>query len=226
MTADNDRLRREVKAERAAKDELIQQQKVLKQLVSHLEDKNQTLKHQFDIHDSALARKERRLDDLKATLETEVERRKRAEEREAEMGRKLGDTTAQAAKEVAEAKNAMKRSESAYGTVSKEYMGMKGKIEAISAQFAAYRMKVDDETRRREARFVQLEVLLDQKRQAMEQATRVNKEQGDVLRRVTEEVGEIQDRRKEMIETAEKMRWVMGLHKARNPGGNENEGPS
>jgi chromosome segregation ATPase len=218
LTAENDRLRRELKAERAAKDELLQQQRVLKALMDQLEDKNSTLKHQFDTHDGALARKERRLDDLKAHLETEVGRRKRAEDREAEMGRKLGETNAEASKQVAEAKMAMKHSESAYQTVSKEYLDLRTKIGGVVGEFRKFRAGVEEQQKERERRLVQLEVLLDQKRQAMEHASKVNREQAALLEQYKAEIGETITRKEEMIETTQKMRWVMGLHKARNPG--------
>src|ERR1700753_4172522 len=95
LTGENDRLRREIKAEKASREEAVQQFQALKSRVSRLEDQNGTLSMQFDANESALARKERRLDDLRSTLEEEVARRKRAEEREAEMGRKLGETVSQ-----------------------------------------------------------------------------------------------------------------------------------
>jgi chromosome segregation ATPase len=223
LTAENDRLRREMKAERAAKDEALQQQRLLKAVVDQLEDKNSTLKYQFDTHHGALARKERRLDDLKAHLETEMTRRKRAEDREAEMGRNLGETTAQAAKEVATAKMAHKHAETAYQTVSKEYLELRSRIDSLTTEFAAYRAKAEEEMEERESRFVQLEVLLDQKRQAMELATRVNREQSALLQRYKEEIGDAAIRKQEMIETTQKMRWLMGMYKARHPEHEEGE---
>jgi chromosome segregation ATPase len=215
LTADNDRLRREIKAERAAKDELVEQQKLLKAMLGKLEEKNSILKLQFDTHDGALARKERRMDDLKAHLETEVERRKKAEDREAEMGRKLGEITQEASKAVSEAKMKQKQSEGAYNTVSKEYLDLKGSIQTLTKDFTAYKKTAEFQRSEREQRFVQLEVLLDQKRQAMEQATRVNREQSSILAEYKEQIGDVTIRRKEMIETTQKMRWLMGVHRAR-----------
>jgi chromosome segregation ATPase len=223
LTAENDRLRRELKAERAAKDEALQQQRLLKAVVNQLEDKNSTLKHQFDTHDGALARKERRLDDLKAHLETELIRRRKAEDREAEMGRKLGDTAAEASKEVAKAKLAQKHVESAYQTVSKEYLDLRTRIESLTGAFAAYRSNTEDEMVEQESRFVQLEILLDQKRQALELATKVNRDQATVLQQYKEEIGDAAARRLEMIETTQKMRWLMGIYKAKHPEAEERE---
>jgi chromosome segregation ATPase len=216
LTAENDRLRRELKAERAAKDESLQQQRVLKAMVDQLEEKNSTLKHQFDTHDSALARKERRMDDLKASLEQEVKRRKRAEESESEMGRKLGETTAEASKQVAEAKFAAKASDTAYTTVSKEYMDLRARIDSLQHNFDAFSKATDEARRERETRVVKLEVLLDQKRQAMEQAIKANREQAALLQHYKREIGDTETRKREMIETTQRMKWLIQLHKARH----------
>jgi chromosome segregation ATPase len=215
LTADNDRLRRELKAERAAKDEALQQQRALRGLVDSLQDKRSTLEHQLGAHDGALARKERRIDDLKASLEHESGRRRRAEEREAEMGRKLGETTAEAAKQVAEAKLAARASEAACATVSKEYLDLRGRVDALQRGFDAFAREAESSRRERETRVAKLEVLLDQKRQAMEQAIGANREQAALLRRYKEEMGETVERKREMIETTQRMKWLMQLHQAR-----------
>lgn len=216
LTADNDRLRRELKAERAAKDEALQQQRALRGLVDSLQDKHSTLEHQLGAHDGALARKERRIDDLKAALEQEAGRRRRAEEREAEMGRKLGETSAEAAKQVAEAKLAARASEAACATVSKEYLDLRARVEALQRGFDAFTKEAGEARREREARVAKLEVLLDQKRQAMEQAVGANREQAALLKRYKEETVETEERRREMIETTQRMKWLMQLHQARH----------
>ena len=110
----------------------------------------------------------------------------------------------------------MKQSDAAYQTVLKEYLQLKSRIESLTKEFEAYRMTADQERAAQETRFVQLEVLLDQKRQAMEVATKVNREQAALLVQYKEEMGDAASRRQEMIETTQQMRWVMGLHKARN----------
>jgi chromosome segregation ATPase len=215
LTADNDRLRRELKAERAAKDEALQQQRALRGLVDSLQDKRSTLEHQLGAHDGALARKERRIDDLKAGLEQESGRRRRAEEREAEMGRKLGETTAEAAKQVAEAKLAARASEAACATVSKEYLALRGRVDALQRGFETFAREAEAGRRERETRVAKLEVLLDQKRQAMEQAVGANREQAAVMRQYKAEIGETEERKREMIETTQRMKWLMQLHQAR-----------
>jgi chromosome segregation ATPase len=216
LTADNDRLRRELKSERAAKDEALQQQRALRSLVDSLQDKHSTLEHQLGAHDGALARKERRIDDLRAALEQEGGRRRRAEEREAEMGRKLGETAAEAAQQVAEARLAARASEAACATVSKEYLDLRARVEALQRDFAAFAREAGESRRERETRVAKLEVLLDQKRQATEQALGANREQAALLRQYKAEIGETEQRKKEMIETTQRMKWLMQLHQARH----------
>jgi chromosome segregation ATPase len=216
LTAENDRLRRELNAEKAAKDEALQQQRVLKTLVHDLEEQNLMLKHQFDTHHGALTRKERRMDDLKTTLEQEVNRRKSAEERETTMGRKLDEVSADAAGQIARYKGAAKAAETAYATMSKEFLELRGRVEVVRDDFIGYRTESDRKRKEHSTLLVRLEILLDQKRQAVEQSVKANREQTQLLDEFKAEFLDLRTRRQEMIETTKQMRWVMGLHKARN----------
>ncbi|KAF2674018.1 hypothetical protein BT63DRAFT_408243 [Microthyrium microscopicum] len=221
LTAENDRLRRELNAEKASKEELVQQQRVLKAMLDALETKNNDLQHQFHTHDGALARKERRLDDLKASLEQEVLRRKRAEDREAEMGRKLDEVAADASREVAQFKNTAKAADTAYLTVQKEYLGLRSKLDTVQTGFREFVTTEGQKRKDTETKLVQLEILLDQKRQAVEQADKTNREQAALLEQFKSEFVEIHERKEEMIEATNQMRWVMGLQRART----ENQEP-
>jgi chromosome segregation ATPase len=216
LTAENDRLRRELNAEKAAKDEALQQQRVLKTLVHDLEEQNLMLKHQFDTHHGALTRKERRMDDLKVSLEQEVARRKSAEERETSMGRKLDEISANAAEQIARHKAIAKAADTAYATMSKEFLELRGRVETVRDDYVGYRAETDRKRRANDTLLTRLEILLDQKRQAVEQSVKANREQAQLLEEFKTEFLELRTRKQEMIETTKQMRWVMGLHKARN----------
>lgn len=215
LTAENDRLRRELNAEKAAKDEALQQQRVLRTLVHDLEEQNLMLKHQFDTHHGALARKERRMDDLKASLEQEVHRRKSAEDRETSMGRKLDEISANAAEQIAKYKGIAKFSETAYATMSKDFLELRSKVETVKDDFVGYRAQSDRKQKENNTLLARLEILLDQKRQAVEQSVKANREQSQLLEDFKNEFLDLRHRRQEMIETTKQMRWVMGLQKAR-----------
>jgi chromosome segregation ATPase len=215
LTAENDRLRREIKAERAAKDEALQQFQLLKGRVNRLEEQNATLNHQFDSNESALTRKERRLDDLRTTLEEESSRRKRAEDREAEMGRKLGDTVSQAAREVAEAHTAQKMAESAYSTISKEYSGLHKRLDLLRTELHEAVSRIDKEKEAHRKQLQQLEILLDQQRHQQEKSDKQMEEMGTLIRTYQQTEDNVKILEKQMRETVEEMRWVMNLHISR-----------
>jgi chromosome segregation ATPase len=215
LTAENDRLRREINAEKAAKEEAVQQFQVLKGRVNRLEEQNATLNHQFDTNESALTRKERRLDDLRATLEEESSRRKRAEDREAEMGRKLGETVSQAAREVAEAHTAQKMAESAYSTISKEYSGLQKRLDLLRSELHEAVSRIDKEKEIHRKQLQRLEILFDQQRHQQEKSEKQIEEMGALIRSYQQTEDSVKMLEKQMKETVEEMRWVMNLHISR-----------
>jgi chromosome segregation ATPase len=220
LTSDNDRLRREIKAEKAAKEEALQQYQLLKGRVNRLEEQNGTIQMQFDHNESALARKERRLDDIRLMLDEETARRKRAEEREAEMGRKLGETVSQAAQEVAEAHNAQKAAEAAYDTLKREYTGLEKRIQHLRNEVEAAVKRIDAEKAVHRKQLTQLEVLLDQERNIQEKSNKDVRDMGFLVHsyRATEE--NVKKLETEMQNTVHEMRWAMRLHQARQPSKN------
>lgn len=217
LTSENDRLRREINAEKAAKDEAFQQYQLLKGRVNRLEEQNGTIQMQFDHNETALVRKERRIDDLRLTLEEETARRKRAEEREAEMGRKLGDTVSKAAREVAEAHDAQKASEVAYETLKREYTGLEKRIQLLRDEVVTAVKRIDAEKAVHRKQLTQLEVLLDQERNLQEKANKDVREMGLLIQsyRATEE--NVKKLETEMQKTVHEMRWAMRLQEARQP---------
>jgi hypothetical protein len=171
---------------------------------------------QLDTNGNALARKERRLDDLKAGLEEEVARRKRAEEREAEMGRKLGETVSQAAKEVSEAHTARKAAENAYATLENEYSGLTRRIAFLRKEVETLTGRINENSAVHKKQVLQLEVLVEQQRQAQEKSERQVGEMAGLLRGYWETEESTKRLEREMREAVHEMRWVMRLHESRS----------
>ncbi|KAE9974965.1 hypothetical protein BLS_002853 [Venturia inaequalis] len=217
LTSENDRLRREINAEKAAKEEALQQYQLLKGRVNRLEEQNGTIQMQFDHNETALVRKERRIDDLRLTLEEESARRKRAEEREAEIGRKLGETVSRAAQDVSEAHEAQKASEVAYETLKREYTGLEKRIQLLRDEVVTAVKRIDAEKAVHRKQLTQLEVLLDQERNQQEKANKDVREMGLLIQsyRATEE--NVKYLEAEMQKTVHEMRWAMRLQEARQP---------
>jgi len=169
LTAENERLRRELNAERAAREEALRGEKALRTRVEELIEKNNSLTGAFDLHDAALARKERRIDDLKSSLDHEVERRKRAEDREAEMSRELGEVKSVSAGEVARAKNIAAVKENEYEVLSRSYLGLQAQIDKFRQIQETRLDEIAREAREKHDAITRYEILYDSMRQKTEQ---------------------------------------------------------
>jgi hypothetical protein len=103
ITSENDRLRRELKAEKLAREE---EAKRVSAARSKAEDSRADFQHLQVLADTnarAIERKDRKLDELKAMVDQEVNRRKVAEQRADQALKMLGDTRSETQKQLAEA---------------------------------------------------------------------------------------------------------------------------
>ena len=215
LTTENDRLRRELRAERAAKEDAMQEAQAMKTRITYLEEQNSTITYQYDTNEQALARKERRIDDLRLLVEEEARRRKRAEEQSSEMGKKLGETVAEAARDVAESKEARKMAELQCETLQREYNTLHKKMAALRLEWEGWEKRINEEREKHRRELCQLEVVLDQQRQTQEKSDKMVAEMSEIIQgyRTTDE--NMKQLETEMATVVMEMRWVMRLHIAR-----------
>lgn len=103
LTSENDRLRRELKAEKLARED---EAKRVSAAQSKAEDSRAEFQHLQVLADTnarAIERKDRKLDELKATLDAEVKRRRIAEQRAEEALKMLGDTRSETQRQLSQA---------------------------------------------------------------------------------------------------------------------------
>jgi myosin heavy subunit len=103
ITSENDRLRRELKAEKLARED---EAKRVSAAHSKAEDSRADFQHLQVLADTnarAIERKDRKLDELKAALDAEVVRRKVAEQKAEEALKLLGDTRSETQRELSQA---------------------------------------------------------------------------------------------------------------------------
>jgi chromosome segregation ATPase len=223
LTAENDRLRRELRSERANKDEALLELQAMKSRIAYLEEKNSTISYQYDINESALARKERRIDDLRATIEEEARRRKRAEEQSEVMGKRLGETVATASKEVSEAKEARKMAELTCETLEREYSGLQARMQTLRRDWTELEKRIDEERDTHRRQLCQLEVILDQQRQQQEKSDKTVAEMTELITSYRETEENVKKLEIDMAQTVMEMRWVMRLHKTREEAGESHD---
>ncbi|KAF1999403.1 hypothetical protein P154DRAFT_523409 [Amniculicola lignicola CBS 123094] len=103
ITSENERLRRELKAERLAREEEAKRVAAARSKAEDMRAEHQHLQVVADANARAIERKDRKVEELKAALETESKRRKAAESRADEALRMLGDTRSETQRQLASA---------------------------------------------------------------------------------------------------------------------------
>lgn len=208
LTNDNDRLRRELRAERAQKEEFEEQLRAQKNLVASLQSQTSNLEHVHGSDQLLAERKDRRIAQLKESLEAEVLRRSTAEDKSREMGEKLGETAAEAQKEVAEAQTLAKRAEAAYDTLKASYSQLQGEMRGLRKRVD----EVSEANRSADETMQRISILGEErdKHQAAAQQTntqlrkRLDEYQARDIRMAKLEA--------EMEDAIRAMRWVVKLH--------------
>ena len=208
LTAENDRLRRELRAERAAKEEAEVNLRTSKNLISSLQSQTSNLEHVHGSDQLLAERKDRRIAQLKESLETEASRRTVAEEKSREMGEKLGETTATAHKEVSEAQAVAKRADAAYETLKESYHQVQDEIHGLRKRVT----DVQEANRGADERLERISIVGDERDKHQAAAERSNA----ALRRRLDEYQARDERmaklEAEMEEAIRSMRWVVKLH--------------
>jgi hypothetical protein len=103
ITQENDRLRRELRAEKLAREDEAKRVSAAQTKAEDSRAEYQHLQVLADTNSRAIERKDRKLDELKATLDAEVQRRRSAEQRAEEALKMLGDTRSETQRQLSQA---------------------------------------------------------------------------------------------------------------------------
>lgn len=103
ITSENDRLRRELRAEKLAREDEATRISAAKSRAEDSRAELQSLQLLTETNARAIERKDRKLEEMKALLEAEVQRRKVAEQRAEEALKMLGDTRSETQRQLATA---------------------------------------------------------------------------------------------------------------------------
>ncbi|CAO2656547.1 Nn.00g053500.m01.CDS01 [Neocucurbitaria sp. VM-36] len=103
ITSENDRLRRELKSEKLAREDEAKRVSAARSKAEDSRAEFQHLQVLADTNARAIERKDRKLEELKATLEAEAKRRRAAEQRAEEALKMLGDTRSETQRQLSQA---------------------------------------------------------------------------------------------------------------------------
>jgi chromosome segregation ATPase len=245
ITSENDRLRRELKAEKLAREE---EAKRVSAARSKAEDSRADFQHLQVLADTnarAIERKDRKLDELKAMVDQEVNRRKVAEQRADQALKMLGDTRSETQKQLAEAYDMklmadthLETARDGFKRIAESY---EKKLKYINDELRKLRQqRIEDADKiKRQA------IISDQLQHEMSRNTRTestllqtmaaykeeHRKEMDALiadaekmrSALPEKEREAQQLIDSMVETRDKMRWVM-TQQQRQQGGQKRQG--
>ncbi|KAJ4345384.1 uncharacterized protein N0V89_011514 [Didymosphaeria variabile] len=149
ITSENEKLKRELKAERLAREEEAKRVSAARTKAEDSRAEHQHLQLLVDTNARALERKDRKLEEMKAQLEQESKRRKAAEQRAEEALKMLGDTRSETQRQLAAAYEQKHLSETNADTAREGYKrmtdGYEKKIKYITEQMKELRQKQYDD---------------------------------------------------------------------------------
>jgi myosin heavy subunit len=240
ITSENDRLRRELKAEKLARED---EAKRVSAAHSKAEDSRADFQHLQVLADTnarAIERKDRKLDELKAALDAEVVRRKVAEQKAEEALKLLGDTRSETQRELSQAFEMKHMADTNLETAREGFKriteGYEKKLKYINDELHELRRQriedadkikrqaiISDQLQHEMSRTTRTEQNLTQMMQTYKEEHRKEMDalvaEAEKLRfSLPEKEQEAQDLIESMKQTRDKMRWVMTQKKRQ--GGN------
>ncbi|KAF2726873.1 hypothetical protein EJ04DRAFT_158336 [Polyplosphaeria fusca] len=240
ITAENERLRRELTAERLAREEEAKRVSTARSKAEDSRAEFQHLQVLADANARSIERKDRKLEELKAAVELEARRRKLAEQRADEALKMLGDTRSETQRQLAAAYEqkhlAETNADAARDGFKRITDGYEKKFKAVTDalnELRKERWEDADKIKRQAIISEQLshELVRNQRTEnkMVDMMGTYKREQRKELEALVQEANHLRvavpAREKEaaklvdsMVETRDKMKWVMAQRK-RNPGG-------
>ena len=165
LMGDNDRLQREKKLATVKFEEEVKRSESARSALEGLQMSNANLISIHETDKSFLAKKDRRIEELRADLEAERSRRERAERETRESRIERDEIVEQLRREGAEDREQAKRSNSQYEVLSKSWKSIEERYERqaqkLNADLKVLRAEIDFDRRK----LAQLEVIMEQLRQ-------------------------------------------------------------
>ncbi|KAH0266757.1 hypothetical protein KCU91_g10550, partial [Aureobasidium melanogenum] len=248
LMAENDRLKREIKAEAAKREELQRTANAQKPRLEALQAENARLSHCKAVDESVIKRRDRKIEDLKAELDIERQKRESLEHRVQEAERKMGEYQEHSNKEVQQAVEEAKHAtthasilETSHRQLSSEY---RQRIAAANKQLR----ELSDDREEDRKRLIKLDVVNHQMRQESEKARKLYHELvtasdkykaekdsevdlvlGDVKALkggISHRELELETTLQEMHKVMNRMKWLMNMQKVNSENGVNSPPPS
>jgi hypothetical protein len=235
ITSENEKLKRELNAERLAREEEAKRVSAARSKAEDSRAEHQHLQLLVDTNARALERKDRKLEEMKAQLEQETKRRKTAEQRAEEALKMLGDTRSETQRQLAAAYEQKHLSETNADTAREGYKrmtdGYEKKIKYITERMNELRQRqyedadkikrqaiISDQlqhelSRRQRTEPRMVDMMGQYKREHQKEMEDLVKEAEQLRIAVPKKEEEAARLVQELQETKDKMKWVMAQHR-------------
>ncbi|KAL6720729.1 mother-specific HO expression [Lecanora helva] len=162
LMGDNDRLQREKALATAKLEEEVKRGESARSALESLQISNANLLSIHETDKTFLAKKDRRIDELRADLEAERSRRERAERETRESRRERDEIVETLRREAAEDKQLAQRAGTQYEVLSKSWKSLEERYEKQTAKLKVDLKELQDEIGGDKRKLAQLEVILEQ----------------------------------------------------------------
>ncbi|KAF2835562.1 hypothetical protein M501DRAFT_440907 [Patellaria atrata CBS 101060] len=223
ITNENERLKRELTAERLAKEELQRQLRLEKEKVERLEQQNDTLSGIHGANDKMVERRDRKITELKAAMDYEAERRTQAENRAREIADLLDERTSTANREVARAKEMEKKAQVHADILETRHNTYQRQLDSMKTALADLLKEREQDHNN----VLQLEAIVEQYKHGLEAVYEAHANLAKAEQKRGEDAGQLREEidmkmakmdalGQDMTEALQKMRWVVGVANSRN----------
>ncbi|MCJ1363458.1 hypothetical protein MMC16_002565 [Acarospora aff. strigata] len=173
LMGENDRLRRELKLQSLRCEEEAKRSEMARSKLESLQASNDNLISMREVDKTALTRRERKIEELKADLEGERSRREKAERETKETSKERDEIVARCRMEVMEEKETSKKATTQYDVLSSSWKGLtdgyRHQMEMLKADIKTLNEKSAEDRKTLE----KLKVVMEQTRQESEKMGKV-----------------------------------------------------
>ena len=174
LMADVDRLKREKNLATVKLDEEVKRSESARSALENLRVSKETLESMQDMDKTMLARRQRKLEELRLDLESEKVRRAKAENEVKETRQERDETVRKLMRELAEEREQSKRATSQYDLLSKSWKSLEEKYGRQTSKLQADFKKLQQERAGDSSKVAKLEVIVEQLRKEGEKSDKAN----------------------------------------------------
>ena len=168
LMGDNDRLQREIKLATVRLEEEIKRGESARAALDSLRATNENLKALQEADKAALARRDRKIEDLKADLTTERSRREKAENETRDIGKERDEIVDDCRKEVLAVKELARKSSNQYEILSGSWRSLDNGYRHQTKKLKTDILLLRDERRDDQQRIARLDIVIGQLHQESE----------------------------------------------------------